>query len=587
MKCILPLVIVLFSLDLAYAQGPPPPYNSPETWNAQNYTEGAPGGGTTAVNTTISRINGTQYTHTNQYFVVADQNTGWITQFNLGSLPLIPFGDAGTNIDYFTYLGTNYIETSNTLAGSPAEITGGNIVFDEVYFNIGAGNTMNISNILRPYETGGGDTYFSNPPGGITVAKTLHFENGITTTNRDYPVRGAIVFVNSASYTNTGGNPPSDAQHVDGYVTEYNHTNGSTGAAGHGGSFTFPVGNSSSIYQLQRSGTYSDAGFLLSVGWVDGDPNTTLDLTDADFGTFPPDEGSFNLTDVAHLESGLLSVVPVGFWDWHYQEETDRNFEAIAMTNDQTITVSIPDLQSYGGITASGLRLVGWDAGNGQWINLSVATPGASGLTKGSTLVGTIPGGTPISALAIGSTSTVLPVTFGNFTATADGCKTKLQWKTTFEQNNSHFLVEHSTDGVHFSTIGQVAAAGNSTTTQTYNYTDNAPATGANYYRITQVDFDGKYSSTPIVLVKMKCDATPAVRIYPNPASNRLYIQSGKTVMQVNILNSGGQPVLKYIPSINSNGTFDINIQRLPSGIYMLQLFNKDGTIDVNKLMKK
>ena len=176
---------------------------------------------------------------------------------------------------------------------------------------------------------------------------------------------------------------------------------------------------------------------------------------------------------------------------------------------------------------------------------------------------------------------------FGDFTVKADGCKAKLQWKTSYEQNNSHFLVEHSTDGIHFSTIGQVSATGNSTTTQTYNYTDNAPALGVNYYRITQVDFDGKNSSTQIVQIKLKCDATPSVRIYPNPASNRLYIQSGKTVMQANILNSGGQPVLKYVPSINSSGTFDINIQRLPAGIYLLQLFNKDGTTDVNKLLKK
>lgn len=580
MKCILPLVIVLLAFDVAYSQGPPPPYNSPETWNGQNYTEGAPGGGTTNVNTQITRINGTQYTHTNQHFVISDQNTGWLTQFN----DFTSFGQIGTNIDYFNYQGTNYIETSNSLSGDPATITGGNIVFDEVYFNIGAGNTMNILNILRPYTTG---TYFNNPPGGITVAKTLHFENGITTTNRDYPVRGAIVFVNSASYTNTGGNPPSDAQHVDGYVTEYNHPNNSTGAAGHGGTFTFPVGNSTSVYPLQRSGTYTDIGYLLSVGWVDGDPNATIDQTDNDPTTFPPGQGTINFTDLPHLTGGIVSVIPAGFWDWHYQVETDIDYEAIAMTNDQTITVSIPDLLIYGGITAADLRLVGWDAGIGKWINLSVATPGATGLTKGSTLIGKIDGGTNITALAIGSMSAVLPVTFGDFTVKIDGCKAKLQWETSFEQNNSHFIVERSTDGTQFFSIGQVAAAGNSTTTQTYNYTDNAPAAGANYYRITQVDFDGKYSSSPVVLVQMKCEASTAVKIYPNPVSSRLYIQSAKTVMQVNILNSGGQPVMKYVPSVNTGGIFDINVQKLPSGIYMLQMINKDGTIDVNKLMKE
>ena len=84
------------------------------------------------------------------------------------------------------------------------------------------------------------------------------------------------------------------------------------------------------------------------------------------------------------------------------------DYMALSMTNDQVITVSIPDLQGYGGITAAGLRLAGWDAGVGKWIDLSVLTPGATGLTKGSTLTGKIEGGTIITALAIGSISAVL-----------------------------------------------------------------------------------------------------------------------------------------------------------------------------------
>ncbi|OJY81724.1 MAG: hypothetical protein BGP14_02825 [Sphingobacteriales bacterium 44-15] len=582
MKCILYLLIALLPLGTLYSQVTYTDYSSPATWDAAVRDDGS-NGGITTVNTVITRINGTVYTHNNQTFIISDQNTGWITQFN----DLFNMGQVGSNIDYFVYQGTNEITTSNTLAGNPPYVTGGNIVFDEVYFNIGGSNTMHISNILRAYTIGNGDTYFGTPPGGITVAKTLHFNNGITTTNRDYPIRGAIVFVNSANYTNTTA--PTDAQHVDGYVTEYNSTNSSTGAAGHGGTFTFPVGNGTSIYPLQRSGTYADVGYLLTVGWVDGDPGTTKDLTDADPITFPPpggsEDGTINSTD--QLGSGINSVIPVGFWDWHYQDEVDINNIATAMTEDQTITVSIPDLQEYGDVTASDLRLVGWDAGNGKWINLSSLTPGATGLTKGSTLTGVIEGGTTITALAIGSISRVLPVTFSDFTVKTDGCKAKLQWKTSFEQNNSHFLVEHSTDGIRFSTIGQVSATGNSTTIQTYNYTDNTPAAGANYYRVTQIDFDGKQRSTPIVLVKIKCDASPVVKIYPNPASNTLYIQSSKTVMQVNVLNSGGQPVLKYAPSTHGSGIFDMNIQQLPAGIYMLQIINKDGTIDVSKLMKK
>jgi hypothetical protein len=64
-------------------------------------------------------------------------------------------------------------------------------------------------------------------------------------------------------------------------------------------------------------------------------------------------------------------------------------------------------------------------------------------------------------------------------------------------------------------------------------------------------------------------------------------IQSGKAVAQVNVVASNGQTVMKYVPSQNQGGTFSLNIQRVQKGIYLLQVVNKDGTIDVIKLLKQ
>jgi len=163
-----------------------------------------------------------------------------------------------------------------------------------------------------------------------------------------------------------------------------------------------------------------------------------------------------------------------------------------------------------------------------------------------------------------------------------------LEWKTATEQNNSHFLIERSNDGNHFNTIAQVAAAGNSTTTKTYNYTDESPLNGKSYYRITQVDFDGKYSSTPIRSLQMSCDAgANAVKAYPNPVSNQLFVKSSKAVAQVNVLNSNGQNVLRFVPANNQGSLFTLNMQPLQSGIYLIQVVNKDGSFSIVKLMKK
>lgn len=520
-----------------------------------------------ALGTTVpgitNRMGAVRYNHTNHKFTVSNAG-GWLTQFNYGPVP-DPFGTTSTNTDYFLFQGTNEI------AGD-----GGIIVFDTVRFNIGAGNTMNITNHRQGMITPLGEV-----SGGIMIGRALYFNNGITTTDRLFPVRSAIVFVNSAFYD--GG--LTDAQHVDGFVSEVNYPDGDNLPLGHNGDFTFPVGNGSEVYPLRRQGTFTAGEHLLTVGWVDGDPDITVD----------PTQGIVNpRTGPGSLGSGISAVVPVGFWDWHYLDATVSDPSGLplngakSLTANQTITVAIPGLDGIlSGANASDLRLVGFNAVSTQWENLGTA--GASGLTKGSLLSGVIPAGTLITAIAIGSTQNIiLPVTFTSFTAKAEGCKALLEWQTGMEQNNSHFVVERSSNGNEFTAIAKVGAAGNSNTTRAYKYTDEAPANGVNYYRITQVDFDGKHSGTDIKAIRIQCNGNAvAIKAYPNPATNQVSIQSGKAVAQVNIVAANGQTVMKYVPLQNQGGTFALNIQQVQNGIYLLQIVNKDGTVDVIKLLKQ
>ncbi|HRP56893.1 T9SS type A sorting domain-containing protein [Agriterribacter sp.] len=517
-----------------------------------------------------NRLGGVRYNHTNRLFTV-NNNTGWLTQFNYRAFPE-PFGMTSTNTDYFLYQGTNEI------AGD-----GGIIVFDTVHFNIGAGNTMHITN----YHEGTFLSPYGEVSGGIMIGRALYFNNGITTTNRINPVQGAIVFINNAFYD--GG--LTDAQHVDGFVSETNYPDGDNLPLGHGGDFTFPVGNGSNIYQVRRQGTFTDPDHILTVGWVDGDPNNTADPT-------PSSGFDYNPTALNYRPPGIAGIAKEGFWDWHYQEaipSEPAEYNGVAMIEDQTITVSIPDLSNYPGLQAGDLRLLGFDPRltEFKWIDLSTGSglpaPYANGISKGSTLQGIIPAGQVISALAIGSTNNIiLPVTFTSFTVKADGCKALLEWQTGMEQNNSHFVVERSSNGNEFTAIGRVGAVGNSNSLNTYRFTDEAPAGGVNYYRIRQVDFDGKHSSTDIKAVRIQCNGNAvALKAYPNPAASQVNIRSGKAVAQVNIVASNGQTVMKYIPSQNQGGTFSLNIQRIQKGIYLLQVVNKDGTIDVIKLLKQ
>ena len=96
--------------------------------------------------------------------------------------------------------------------------------------------------------------------------------------------------------------------------------------------------------------------------------------------------------------------------------------------------------------------------------------------------------------------ATTLPVTLTSFTAKANKAgAVNLAWSTASEQNNAYFEVTRATDGVNFTKISQVAGSGNANTTQNYSTTDSKPVAGTNYYRLKQVDNDGKFALSSIV----------------------------------------------------------------------------------------
>ncbi|HRO47082.1 T9SS type A sorting domain-containing protein [Agriterribacter sp.] len=562
--------ILLFSLALALAVsgisqpwtiGPPP-----DIWSNTEISDPVTGYNETFLSGDIMRSEGVRYNHYSPIFNVS--NKGWISPLNVFN----PYGQSTNNTDYFLFQGESFIRGED-----------GVVSFDTLRLNIGANNTMHIENSNGGYLIENPTSFQGQPPGGISISRALYFNNGITTTLRDKPVNGAIVFVNSAFYT--GG--LTDAQHVDGFVSEANYPGGDP-PPGHNGDFTFPVGNGNAVYQLRRQGVFEETDHTLTVGWVDGDPGDTPDPTrDFSFSVDP-----FNPTSPAsiYLPPEIAGVAKAGFWDWHYQDASitpnPNAYNGKAMANEQIITVSLPDLSGYPGLLPGELRLIGYVPGL-KWILLGGT--GATGLTKGSLLTGTIPAGQVISAIAIGSTNNIiLPVTFTSFTVKAEGCKALLEWQTGMEQNNSHFVVERSTNGSEFTAIGRVSAVGNSNTTNTYKFTDEATASGVNYYRITQVDFDGKHSGTEVKAIRIQCNGNMVVlKAYPNPAASQVNIQSGKAIAQVNVVATNGQTVMKYVPSQNQGGTFSLNIQRVQNGIYLLQIVNKDGTIDVIKLLKQ
>lgn len=159
-----------------------------------------------------------------------------------------------------------------------------------------------------------------------------------------------------------------------------------------------------------------------------------------------------------------------------------------------------------------------------------------------------------------------LPVKWLSFDAMAKVHQVLLDWSTTDEAGNKGFDVERSTDQQHWKTIAWVPAASSLGDVKQYQYTDTDPEEGVNYYRLKQIDLDGKFNYSVVQSVSFKKD--PAIQIlYPNPAKDRLYIKGNNTVMKMLLVVDGnGNTVARF-----SNVKESINVSSLPPGTYFLK----------------
>ena len=177
------------------------------------------------------------------------------------------------------------------------------------------------------------------------------------------------------------------------------------------------------------------------------------------------------------------------------------------------------------------------------------------------------------------STVTTLPVNLSEFKVVKNGNTSVLSWKTLSELNNKGFGVERSADGINFNQIQFVNGNGSTTAASQYNTIDNSPLNGTNYYRLRQVDNDGKQTYSSTVSVNFSTSNTLGFSFYPNPVKAKIVVtlQSISSInASISLINADGKTVSTMIlnnQNANSNVQFDVaNIAR---GNYFLVL--KDG----------
>ena len=367
---------------------------------------------------------------------------------------------------------------------------------------------------------------------GIDVAVALQLNNGITTTVNN--VAGAIRL--TAAATNTG--TFSTTSFVDGYV-------GKAGA----NSFLFPLGSGS---------TYSPTTF--------SNPNgTTLRYT----------LGAPGMPTALSTTQGAINLATV----------SNKEFYPISSLAPSASSITIP----YGNFGPAGyvtdpstLTIAGFNGTS--WVNLGSASNIINTTAKTVTIALNQALTSSFTQITLGSTSAFnpLPVTLTSFNATAANCTASLKFKTSAEYNSKSYGIEHSTDGVNFTSIA-IVPSNNNATGASYTYTDKNIAAGINYYRLKMIDIDEAFTYSNVISISSNCNGAGTLTVWPNPAKDVIKVAglTGKNTLI--ILDAQGKRMASIF---NANPTQNINVSQFAGGTYFIQVNNTNGKTTTIKFVK-
>ena len=190
------------------------------------------------------------------------------------------------------------------------------------------------------------------------------------------------------------------------------------------------------------------------------------------------------------------------------------------------------------------------------------------------------------SPFVVGAVSALLPVELLDFKAQlTNNRQTLLSWSTASEINNEGFEIEQSTDGTHWRDIGFVDGNGTTQELTKYSFVDAIPANGINYYRLKQMDFDGKFDYSDVQSIRLENEQNPPIQVFPNPVKDsNLTIkldQFDNQEITIQIYDLTGKT---WLQRTSYDALTELNVQHLAAGVYFLQV-NTNGQTARQKIV--
>ncbi len=182
-----------------------------------------------------------------------------------------------------------------------------------------------------------------------------------------------------------------------------------------------------------------------------------------------------------------------------------------------------------------------------------------------------------------------LPVELTNFKAVVHPSGIRLIWNTASEKDNHGYDIERSADNRHWTALGFVPGNGTTVIPHDYDFTDENPLPGINYYRLKQLDTDGKFEYSPLVIADVR--ATGLIfDVFPNPSSDgELSVRTvsrSEGSARLEIFDWAGYKVYQEAVQM-PEGTmiYPVSMATFPKGAYTARLEMPDGQVHFRKIL--
>jgi hypothetical protein len=183
--------------------------------------------------------------------------------------------------------------------------------------------------------------------------------------------------------------------------------------------------------------------------------------------------------------------------------------------------------------------------------------------------------------LGLNWTDGPLPVKYTSFSGLVENHNAKLSWITSSEINNKGFEIERSLNGFDFESVGFVKGASNSNKIINYEFVDSRTPVSTLYYRLNQMDYDGKSTYSNVITLKQD---EFNITVLPNPFTDQITINpgTGNQSVTVEVIDMTGKVKL----NTSSIGNVTIDTKVLAEGVYFVKVTQGEKVI-VKRIIKR